>query len=67
MNFFVSYPYIPDVMYFEMYSYFYLLYICLFFRVLFLCIMLVMLNKSNQIKFVLILYNTDVKGKSRAV
>ena len=41
--------YIPGVMYFEMYSYFYLLYMFVF-SCAFLCIMLVMLNKSNQIK-----------------
>ena len=49
MNFVVSYPYIPGVMYFEMYSYFYLLYMFVF-SVLFVCSMLVMLNKSNRIK-----------------
>ena len=30
MNCFVSYPYIPGVIYFEMYSYFYLLYMFVF-------------------------------------
>ena len=30
MNLVVSYPYIPGMMYFEMYSYFYLLYMFVF-------------------------------------